>query len=120
MAQQYDSMVTSDTVPPGNDPLLAGSNMPTTFKAITIATGQAKLLRGQIMAGTPAAAVAYAGDPAVAIGILAQDMKAAATDDVQGSMWVTGEFNEAMLTGLDAAAITQLEALNVYPRRVDP
>lgn len=123
MATQYDSMITQTTAPSAVDPLIAGNSMPRVDKAITIKTGQAALTRGTLLMLSSGKAIKYdAVDPTTLIGVLAIDT-AAASADIPAYMWVTGELNiDVVTTAMGgapaAAAITQLETMNIYLKKV--
>lgn len=108
--------------------LIAGK-FPRGEKAITIVQGQAAMTRGAVL-GKVALSGKYAAydpdaedgteDPA---GILGEDVVAASTGDIPCFMYVTGDFNVAMCLdingdALGAAAVAQLEALNIYLKTV--
>lgn len=58
------------------------------------------------------------GGSGTPVGVLGMDTVAATDGDLPTFMYVTGEFNEALLIGLNAASRTALAALNIYAKRV--
>ncbi len=118
MATQTETLGFTSTAAPGGD-IIAG-DFPRHEKTIVIVEDQAALVRGTVL-GKITASGKYkvysnaANDGSeVARGILTSDTPAAPDGDVPATMYVTGEFFESELTGIDAAGIADLEAINCY------
>lgn len=105
------------TTPFPADELFAGT-FPRREKEILVEAGQ-NVVRGQVMAKKTSTGkyVAYVNGGAdgtgTPVGILGTDVEATG-GDVQGFLYVTGEFNQNALTGFEEAGRTALEALNCY------
>lgn len=126
MAIEYrDYGATKETLPLTPDTLYAGEAYRTEMPC-TIANAAGALTRGQVLGRISATGLytAYsngAGDGSeTAVGILGVDVPApTGAGDTPAFMYVTGEFNQALLIGLDTAARADLAALNIYAKKVD-
>lgn len=85
----------------------------------TIVSGEGVLVKGTVLGKITANGKLAAYDNGASNGtetakyILAEKVDATA-EDAAAVVWATGEFKESKLTGIDAAGIADLEAVNIY------
>lgn len=123
MATQYEPLDAAELTYSMTDELFAGFAH-RTQKSIIIETGHDAMVRGTILmtSGTAGQMEAYDGvDAATITGVLAHDTPAT-TGELNAVMYVTGEFNQDKLVGLDEGTEADnrvaLEAMNIYAKPV--
>jgi hypothetical protein len=123
MATQYDNLVGSELSLDATRNLFAG-DMKRVQKSVIIETGHTAMVAGTILmtSGTAGQLEAYDGaDADTIVGVLAHDVPAT-TGEYRAVMYVTGEFNQDALVGLDEGTEADnraaLEALNIYAKPV--
>jgi hypothetical protein len=121
MATQYESLDSAELSYDFTDALIAGE-MHRSQESIIIVTGHAAMVRGTLLeiSGTAGQLKAFDGTGTI-LGVLAHDTPAT-TGELRAVMYVTGEFNQALLVGLtsgtEATNRAALKDMGIYAKPV--